>query len=56
MDAFYLFLYVVAGFCFAVLAVSWLVPARRERVQWWLMELGLLAWVLVPLIRTARSL
>lgn len=48
MHTVYLILYVVAAVCFALAAFGVLV----ERVN--LLALGLLAWVLVPLIMTAR--
>lgn len=53
MHALYLILYVLAAFCFALSAFSWSQASWRERGPW-LVSLGLLFWVLVPLIHAAK--
>jgi hypothetical protein len=51
MTTLYLILYIVAAVCFMLAALS---VAAHPRIN--LVALGLLAWVLVPLIVTARAL
>jgi hypothetical protein len=53
MHALDLILYVLAAACFALSAFSWSQASWRERGPL-LMPLGLLFWVLVPLIAAAR--
>lgn len=55
MKVLYLVLYIVAAVCFAVAALTDRVGATGpRRVN--LIAVGLLAWVLVPLIQVARTL
>jgi hypothetical protein len=58
MRTLYLILYIVAGVLFALAAVLPTPTMTRsgKPVQINLMALGLLAWVLVPLIQTADRL
>jgi hypothetical protein len=49
MHALYLVLYIIAAVCFALAA------ADRVTARVNLVALGLLAWVLVPLIQTAQA-
>lgn len=49
MHALYLVLYIIAGVCFALAITDKVAP----RIN--LIAIGLLAWVAVPLIQTARS-
>lgn len=50
MHALFLILYVIAAVCLAIAAFF---PQTSARVN--LVALGLLAWVLVPLVQTART-
>lgn len=62
MDTLYLVLYIVAGLCFLVSAFSGAMsttttntgPSRVSGIN--LLALGLLAWVLVPLIQHIDSM
>ena len=55
MNTLYLILLIVSAVCFALAALFAFRPsAGAAKVN--LIALGLLAWVLVPLIQTARSL
>lgn len=59
MRTLYLILYIVAAVCFALATVLTFhppttAPAATSRVN--LIALGLLAWVLVPLIADAKAL
>lgn len=55
MRTLYLILYIIAGVLFALAAVmSWSPNPAAARIN--LIALGLLCWVLVPLIQTADRL
>jgi hypothetical protein len=57
MRTLYLILYIVAAVLFLIAAfVTWSPPANSAVGRVNLMALGLLAWVLVPLIQTADRL
>lgn len=53
MHALYLILYVLAAACFALSAFGWSRATWRDRSPA-LFPLGLLFWILVPLIHAAR--
>jgi hypothetical protein len=57
MRTLYLILYIIAAVLFVVAAfVAWSPPANATAGRVNLLALGLLAWVLVPLIQTADRL
>jgi hypothetical protein len=51
MNVLYLILYIIAAVCFVLAAFT---VAAHPRIN--LIALGLLSWVLVPLIMTAKAL
>ncbi len=55
MHALYLILYVIAAICFALSAFAGEQVGSRVGTRFNLLALGLLAWVLVPLIQTAQA-
>jgi putative exporter of polyketide antibiotics len=65
MRTLYLILYILAAVCFALATINYYLPARRgvdatvatpvRTAPNWL-ALGLLAWVLVPLIADIRAM
>lgn len=57
MRTLYLILYIIAAVCFALAAlVQYRPPTQPTATRINLIALGLLAWVLVPLIITAKAL